>query len=87
MGEVVDFLEYRRYKKAKEEEEIEKLKAELRSLIGEIGGIHVVPLAMSRDMTDLTRLSYGYSFDPGVYMSSSCPLYTTSTSEDKREDE
>jgi hypothetical protein len=87
MGEVVDLLEYKRLKKTEEEEEIEKLKAELRSLIGEIGGIHVVPLAMSRDMTDLTHLDFGYSFDPGVYMSSSCPFYTVSTSGDKREDE
>lgn len=87
MGEIVDFLEYRRCKKAKEEEEIEKLKAELRSLIGEIGGIHVVPLAMSQDITDLTNLSFEYSFDPGMYTSPPCPLYMTSTSEDKREDE
>ena len=47
MGEVIDLIEY---KKEKEANHIEELRAELRDLIGELGGVHMVPIMIMSDM-------------------------------------
>jgi|DEB0MinimDraft_6_1074348.scaffolds.fasta_scaffold31005_4 hypothetical protein len=62
MGEVIDLLAY---KAKKEDDEISRLRAELYSLIEDMGGIHTVPMMMLDDTTWSGLLS------TGCYMGSS----------------
>ncbi len=41
MGELINFLEYR---KKKEESEVDSLRQELAALIEEMGGVHIAPM-------------------------------------------
>ena len=46
MENVIDFLEYKRKIEQKESDEIDSLRAELASLIEEMGGVHIVPMLL-----------------------------------------
>ena len=65
MGDLVDLAEYRN---KKQEEEIARLQAELREIVGSMGGLQIVPSMIMYD-TSHPPVTYTYNYDPTLLTS------------------
>ena len=67
MGELISLEDYRAKKKSEEEGEIAALQAELRDLIKDMGGIHMVPIMYDMYSGVDSLLSVTSSIDTPIY--------------------
>tara|TARA_A200000159_G_scaffold160456_1_gene180655 strand:+ start:151 stop:399 length:249 start_codon:yes stop_codon:yes gene_type:complete len=64
LGDLVDLSEYREQKLERELEVIRELQEELRQLISEMGGVHVVPTIFLNTPDDELDPTFSYSMYP-----------------------
>lgn len=64
MGDLIDLSEYREQKEERELEVIKELQEELRQLMSEIGGVHVVPTFFLDTAQDELSPTFTYSMYP-----------------------